>query len=467
MWSRRQRFHFIGIGGIGVSAVARVLHQQGVAVQGSDVRESQLTLGLRALGIPVTIGHRPENIEGADVVVHSTAVPADNVERRAARERGIAEAHRSEMLGLCLEGRESVGITGTHGKGTVSAMIAHGLFTAGRAPTYVIGGLLNNYGTNAQAGSGTAAVAEVDESDRSHLNLEPTHVVVNNLEVDHLNFYQDLGDIVGTMARFIDENPNLKVLALNWDDPGVRALAGQVHRPFLRYGTTAANGALDYAARDVVDHGDRVGFTMYAGEERLGEITLPIPGAYNADNAAGAVAILMAAYGLPFETVKHALDGYLGLENRFTVRRAGGVTIVKDYISHPTGMRRVLESARKMPHRRIWGVFKPYRFTLMRYHGEEYAQVFRDADEVVITTMYAAEERPIDGIDTPWFVELLRRGGNSVHFVPENPEVVPFLSPRVEAGDMVIFFGGDDFFRMADAWADGLDAASAAGAGPR
>jgi UDP-N-acetylmuramate--alanine ligase len=170
---------------------------------------------------------------------------------------------------------------------------------------------------------------------------------------------------------------------------------------------------------------------------------------------------------LPFETVKHALDGYLGLENRFTVRRAGGVTIVKDYISHPTGMRRVLESARKMPHRRIWGVFKPYRFTLMRYHGEEYAQVFRDADEVVITTMYAAEERPIDGIDTPWFVELLRRGGNSVHFVPENPEVVPFLSPRVEAGDMVIFFGGDDFFRMADAWADGLDAASAAGAGPR
>lgn len=461
MWSRRQRFHFIGIGGIGVSAVARVLHQQGVAVQGSDVRESQLTLGLRALGIPVTIGHRAENIDGADVVVHSTAVPADNLERRAAQARGVPEAHRSEMLGLCLEGRESVGVTGTHGKGTVSAMITHGLITAGRAPTYVIGGLLNNYGTNAQAGEGTVAVAEVDESDRSHLNLEPTHVVVNNLEVDHLNFYQDLDDIVGTMARFIDENRNLKVLALNWDDAGVRALAARINRPFLKYGTLTDDAALDYSARDVVDQGDRVAFTVFAGERRLGDVTLPIPGAYNADNAAGAVAVLMAAYDLPFEAVRQALDTYRGLENRFTVRRAGGVTIVKDYISHPTGMRRVLESARKMPHRRIWGVFKPYRFTLMRYHGEEYAQVFRDADEVVITTMYAAEERPIDGIDTPWFVELLRQGGNVVHFVPENPEVVPFLTPRVQHGDMVIFFGGDDFFRMADAWADGLDAAAA------
>jgi UDP-N-acetylmuramate--alanine ligase len=460
MWSRRQRFHFIGIGGIGVSAVARVLHQQGVAVQGSDVRESQLTLGLRALGIPVTIGHRAENIESADVVVHSTAVPKDNLERVAARERGVSEAHRSDMLGLCLEGRDSVGVTGTHGKGTVSAMITHGLIVAGRDPTFVVGGLLNNYGTNARAGQGTAAVAEVDESDRSHLNLEPNHVVVNNLEVDHLNFYADLDDIVGTMAKFINENSHLKTLALNWDDPGVRAMAAAVTRPFLKYGTVDTDGPLDFSARDVEDLGDRVRFVAYAGEKRLGEIILPIPGNYNADNAAGAIAILMGAYDVPFETVQAALDTYRGLENRFTVRRAGGITLVKDYISHPTGMRRVLQSARKMPHRRIWGVFKPYRFTLMRYHGDEYAQVFRDTDEVVITTMYAAEERPIDGIDTPWFVELLRQGGNTVHFVPENPEVVPFLSGHVQPGDMVIFFGGDDFFRMADAWADALEARS-------
>ena len=451
-----QVWHFVGIGGVGVSAVARVLHQQGVRVQGSDVRESQLTLGLRALGIPVMIGHRAENIAGADVVVHSTAVREDNIERVAARATNTREAHRSETLGLCLEGRESVGITGTHGKGTVSAMITHILVEAGLDPTFLIGGILNNYGTNARAGQGPHAVAEVDESDGSHLNLMPHHVVVNNIEVDHLNYYSGLDDIVTTMARFVEGNTCLRTLALNWDDAGARSLGEALTVPFLRYGT--GDGALDYAARDIEDLGDRVRFTAWVGGHALGPITLPIPGAYNADNAAGAIAIAMGALKLPFAVVQRALDTYRGLENRFTVRRAGGLTLVKDYISHPTGMRRVLESARKIEHSRIWCVFKPYRFTLMRYHGEEYAEAFRGADDVVITKMYAAEERPIDGIDTPWFVDVLRTAGNRVHYVEENADVVPFLEGQVQPGDMVIFFGGDDFFRMADAWADAREA---------
>ena len=224
MWSRDRVYHFIGIGGIGVSAVARVLHQQGVKVQGSDVRASQLTEALEELGISVTIGHRPENIDNADVVVHSTAVPYDNLERVAAREAGIPEAHRSDMLGLCLADSVSVGVTGTHGKGTVSAMITHSLIHRGLDPTFIIGGLLNNYRLNARAGTDNYAIAEVDESDRSHLNLKPNYVVVNNLEVDHLNFYAGLGDIVETMATFINQNDALQGLVLNWDD----AFAGQL-----------------------------------------------------------------------------------------------------------------------------------------------------------------------------------------------------------------------------------------------
>ncbi|MGK0361203.1 MAG: UDP-N-acetylmuramate--alanine ligase [Bradymonadia bacterium] len=456
MFSRDQVIHFIGIGGIGVSAVARVLHQQGVRVQGSDVRESQLTEGLRALGIAVTIGHRAENIVGADVVVHSTAVPEDNLERVAARTAGIREAHRSDMLALCLQGRESVGVTGTHGKGTVSAMITHCLIQAQRDPTFVIGGILNNYTLNARAGSGAHAVAEVDESDRSHLNLKPRHVVVNNLEVDHLNFYKGLDDIVITMAKFINNNENLKTLALNWDDEGVRRLASHVDRPFVRYGSEEPSDGsiLEFRASDIDDRGDTVRFIAHHGDTTLGEICLPIPGNYNADNAMGAIAIAVGALDLPFKTVQAALNTYQGLENRFTVRRAGNLTLVKDYLSHPTGMRRVLESARKIPHARIWCVFKPYRYTLMRYHGEEYAQAFTGCDQVVITKMYAAEERPLDGIDTPWFVNVLREAGNTVHYVAENAGVVPYLEESVGDGDMVIFFGGDDFFRMADAWAD-------------
>lgn len=466
MWSRAQRFHFVGIGGVGVSAVARVLHARGWRVQGSDVRESALTAGLRALGIPVVIGHRAENVRDADIVVHSTAVPFDNVERAAARAAGKPEAHRADMLGLCLEGAESVGVTGTHGKGTVSAMIAHALVVAGHDPTFVIGGVLQNYGTNARAGEGPYAVAEVDESDRSHLKLRPHHVVVNNLEVDHLNFYADLDDIIGTMARFVSGNDRLRTLAVNWGDPGARRMAEAAGRPCLRYGRADAvpegGEALDFAVRDVVDLGDRVRFEAWRGRDRLGTVTLGIPGAYNAENAAGALAITVGALGLPFERVRAALESYAGLENRFTVRRAGGLTLVKDYISHPTGMRRVLESARRMPHGRVWCVFKPYRFTLMRYHGEEYAAAFGGADDVVITTMYAAEERPIDGIDTPWFVDLLREAGNRVHHVPDERDIVPFLDERVAPGDMVIFFGGDDFFRMADAWAERLEAGAVA-----
>jgi UDP-N-acetylmuramate--alanine ligase len=411
---------------------------------------------LRSLGIPIEIGHRVGNIDGADVVVHSTAVPEDNLERVEARRRGIPEAHRSVALGLCLEGREGVGVTGTHGKGTVSAMITHCLITAGEDPTFLIGGLLNNYGINARTGEGRFAVAEVDESDRSHLNLEPRHVVVNNIEVDHLNFYAGLDDIVETMAQFIDGNECLATLALNWDDAGVRQLAERIKTPYLRYGTESSG--LDYSARDIEDLGDSVRFAAWRRDECLGTVTLPIPGNYNADNAAGAMAIAMDALGLPFEDVQRALNTYAGLENRFTVARSGGLTIVKDYISHPTGMRRVLESARKIPHERIWCVFKPYRFTLMRYHGEEYAEAFRGCDEVVITRMYAAEERPIDGIDTPWFCDVLRKAGNTVNYVEENPAVVPFLTERVRPGDMVIFFGGDDFFRMADAWAETMRA---------
>ena len=461
MYMRDRTYHFVGIGGIGVSAVARVLHAQGVAVQGSDVRDSQLTHALRELGIPVFIGHDPRHIEAADVVVHSTAVPRDNVERRAARDAGKPEAHRSDMLALCLRDHDVVGVTGTHGKGTVSAMISHVLVEAQRDPTFVIGGLLNNYGINARAGAGGVAVAEIDESDRSHLNLRPHHVVVNNLEVDHLNFYDGLEDIIDTMARFIGDNPELRTLALNFDDAGVHALARRlVLRPgvrVLRYGTGA--GELEFSARDVVDRGDLVEFDVWRDADRLGHIALPIPGAYNADNAVGALAIAMGAFDVPFETARHALTGYRGLENRFAVRRAGAFTLVKDYISHPTGIRRVLESARNIEHKRVWAVFKPYRFTLMRYHGEEYAEVFAAADETVITTMYSAGEHPIDGIDTEWFVDMLSRGGCSVHHVPDNALVIDHLERHIEPGDMIIFFGGDDFFCMADAWADRLEAA--------
>ena len=458
MLTKNQAYHFIGIGGVGVSAVARVLHQKGVKLKGSDVRRSQLTESLEALGIDVRIGHQAQHVHDADIVVYSTAVPDSNVEKAEALKKGIPLAHRSDLLSLCIQDQESVGVTGTHGKGTVSAMITHVLVGMNHDPTFIIGGILNNYKTNARAGEGRYAVAEVDESDKSHLNLRPNHVVVNNLEVDHLNFYKDHGEIISTMKTFLSQNSNLKTLVINGADEGCLALRDATTSADVLTFSADADRPADYVATEIEDGGDKITFKASLRGEELGSISLAIPGNYNVDNALGAIAILHGAFGLDFNEIAPHLGTYRGLENRFTVRRAGEVTIVKDYISHPTGMRRVLESARKMPHERIWCVFKPYRFTLMHYHGPEYATAFQGADEVVITKMYAAEERPIDGVDTPWFCDVLRQEGNRVHYIAENRDVIDYLEPLLRPNDMVLFFGGDDFFQMADRWCDEIDA---------
>jgi UDP-N-acetylmuramate--alanine ligase len=472
---RALRFHFIGIGGIGVSAVARVLAERGALIQGSDVRESQLTLAIQQLGATVVIGHHPENIDGADLVVYSTAVPKDNLELQEAQKRGVPCIHRSRALAYGLVGLETVGITGTHGKGTVSAMITHGLITAEKDPTFIIGGLLNQYKTNARVGAlpnrenptGQVCygVAEIDESDGSHLNLHPNHALVNHLEVDHLNYYEDLAAIITTMTRFLEDNPNLETVAINVADEGVRRMIDTIKLDHtLKVITYAAEGyypssegsldKVEYTARDVVDQGISVSFTAYHFDRVLGRIDLPIPGGYNAENAAGALAVMLGGLTLDFSACQHALNTFEGLENRFTVRQDQEITVVKDYLSHPTGMKRVLESAKRMEHRKIWSVFKPYRFTLMRYHGEDYAKAFTAADDVLITTMYAANEPSLPGIDTQWFVAQLRQFGNITHFVPDQSELIDFLDQRVQAGDLVFFFGGDDFFKMADEWMD-------------
>ena len=474
---RQLCFHFIGIGGIGVSAVARVLAERGAQIQGSDVRESQLTLSIQDLGAKVVIGHDASNIDGADLVVYSTAVPKDNIELLEAERQGIPCIHRSKALAYGLIGLETVGVTGTHGKGTVSAMITHGLICAEKDPSFIIGGILNQYKTNARVGrlpvedhsasniQTCYGIAEVDESDGSHLNLNPHHALVNHLEVDHLNYYEDLEAIISTMTRFLDENDQLKTVALNMSDQGIRQMRETLNLDqnirVLGYAAegyyTDTAGSLDdiaYTVRDIDDYGIKVCFTAYHYAQQLGRIELPIPGGYNAENAAGALAIMLGGLELEFAVCQKALNSFEGLENRFTVRQDQEITVVKDYLSHPTGMKRVLESAQRMEHRKIWCVFKPYRFTLMKYHGEDYARAFTGADEVLITTMYAANEPSLPGIDTQWFVNQLRRFGNRTHFIPEQNDLIPFLQENVQAKDLIFFFGGDDFFRMADAWMD-------------
>lgn len=438
--------HMLGIGGIGVSGVARILAGRGFNVTGSDVRESSLTEALRSEGMDVTIGHAPENIDGADVVVVSTAIPDHNIELVTAKERGIPVVHRSAILNELLRGYRSIGVTGTHGKGTVSSMIAWILEAAGWNPGFIIGGMLNNFGTNARAGGGEWMVVEVDESDGTHRNIHPDYVVCNFLELDHLNYYDDLDDIIGNMVAYLEENERLKEAFVNLDCEGNREMVRQVAMRPTGYSMehrSEFRGEL---------HGPQqlpIEFSAFRRNEEITDVELNLPGRYNAVNAMGALAVALRI-GVPVDAIREGLRTYEGMENRFTIGRGGGVTIVKDYNSHPTCMRKVLESAQDLVDGRIFTVFKPYRYTLIKYLQHEYGEAFQGSDEVIITKMYAAEEDPIPGISTQTVVDRIAENDLNVTYVEDQADINDYLLERVRPGDKVIFFGGDDFFGMAD-----------------
>lgn len=445
-----KRLHFMGIGGIGVSAVARIAIGRGFEVSGSDVRRSQLTDAMQALGARVTIGQRAENVEGADVVVLSTAIPETNPELVAAREQGMRIIHRSEILAhFVQETPFGIGVTGTHGKGSVSTMITRILDAADKDPGFIIGGLLIDYGVNARAGGGQYLVAEVDESDGSHRNVPVSHMVCNFLEADHLNYYKDLEDIISSMATAVEGWERLQGLYLNLDCAGNRELAQRVKLQPVTYGTTD-----DVQWRgELLSTGQRpIRFRVWHKGEEFGDFEVPVAGRYNMTNALAAIAVAHDL-GVSAQAMREGLAGCHGLENRFTIEEADGVHIVKDYNSHPTAMRQVLANARDLGDGRIFSVFKPYRYTLINYLKDEYATAFVGSHEVIITTMYAANEDPIPGIDTQYFVDLLREQGHKVTYLEDQNEVTSYLESQVQSGDVALFFGGDDFFQMADAWA--------------
>lgn len=445
--STEQHVHFIGIGGYGMSAIARVMLEMGYTVTGSDVASQELTEKLAAKGAKIYIGHTAEQVHGADIVVYSTALPKDNVERVKAEELGIPVLHRSQMLARLLNERTGVAVAGAHGKTTTSSMIALVMEQCGTEPTYIIGGEIMDIGTNAKAGKGKCVVAEADESDGSFLQYHPSLGIVTNIEADHLeNYGGDFGRLKDAYVQFLNQiKPDGKAVVCG-DDRNVRDLLPSLACQIVTYGIDTS---CDYMA-DHIQLGDRkVMFTMKQGGHPLGQIKLSVPGKHNVYNAMATVIVCLEA-GIPFADIAEAIQHFHGAKRRFQVLgEEQGILIIDDYAHHPTEIEATITAA-KATGKKIIAVFQPQRYSRTYFLLDAFSRAFSEADEVIITDIYSpAGEKQIEGVSSSKLVELIKLNSNAgARYLPTKQDVIADLQGRLQSGDLVLTMGAGDIWKV-------------------
>jgi UDP-N-acetylmuramate--alanine ligase len=443
-----QHVHFVGIGGYGMSAIARVMLDLGYRVSGSDVSSQDLTRKLSERGAKVYVGHAAKQVEGADVVVYSSALSQDNVELEAARAKNIPVIHRSEMLARLMADRVGVAVTGAHGKTTTTSMIAYMMERCGLDPTFVIGGVVSNIGDNAKAGKGQYVVAEADESDGSFLHYYPQIAVVTNIEADHLEHYDGkFENLKKAYAQFVSQIPSDGLLVMSGEDEHLKEIRGQVRCRVLTYGTTPECDVQAVNIR-LVDRGS-VSDIYYRGS-RLGTLHLSLPGQHNIMNAMAAIAVGMEA-GLSFDEISKALAEFHGAKRRFQViSEANDILVIDDYAHHPTEISATIAAA-KTTARRIVAVFQPQRYTRTYFLFDAFARAFQGADEVIIADIYSpAGERHIEGVSAERLAEQIRVQSNpNVRYLKTKDDVYDYLVRTLKPGDLVLTMGAGDIWQVA------------------
>lgn len=432
----------VGIGGIGLSAIARVLHGWGFRVSGSDQQHSALTDALETEGITIYTDHRAGHILDADLVVISSAVPEDNVEVMEANRRGLPVLKREQFLGELTGGKTTIAVAGTHGKTTTSAMIAWILIQAGLDPTFIVGGVLQNLGTNARAGTGPHFVIEADEYDRAFLGLHPNVAVITTLEHDHPDYYPTFKEMRSAFCEFAEQVMDGGLLIVCGDDVEARQLGETAKSPNIRTETYGLDAVWDWRVEG--EHlGNHASFQVWHGQERLGMCALQVPGRHNVLNASAALAASREA-GVDFGTAAAALTRFQGTERRFEVKgQAGGITVVDDYAHHPTEIRATLSAARiKYPGRAIWAVFQPHTYSRTAALLEGFANAFGDAEHVIVTKIYAAREKDTLGVSGADVVALMDHPDARFQASPE--DTVSTLLDEVQLGDVIITLGAGD-----------------------
>ena len=455
--------HFVGIGGIGMSGIAEILHNLGYAVQGSDIAANANVKRLRRMGVSVAIGHDAANLGEARVVIISSAVKPDNPEVQAARARLIPVVRRAEMLAELMRLKWSIAIGGTHGKTTTTSLIAAMLDSAGMDPTVINGGIINAYGTNARLGEGDWVVAEADESDGSFMKLPATIAVVTNIDPEHLDFYKSFDRVRDAFRVFVENIPFYGFAALCIDHPEVQALIPKVpERKIVTYGL---NQQADIRAANLaVDERGSVFDILIAsrtgGETRVIEhVSLPMYGQHNVQNALAAVAVA-SQLGLDDDTVRRAFAGFSGVKRRFTkTGEVNGVTIIDDYGHHPVEIGAVLRAARTAAKGSVIAVVQPHRYSRLASLFEEFCTCFNDADTVVVADVYAAGEAPIEGVGRDALAEgLLAHGHRHVLPLPSPADLPALIADIARPGDMVVCLGAGSISGWANLLPAQLDA---------
>jgi UDP-N-acetylmuramate--alanine ligase len=436
-----QHVHFVGIGGSGMSGIAEVLLNLGYTVSGSDLKRSAVTDRLVKLGARFEEGHEASHLQGAHVVVTSTAVKADNAEVLEARRLGVPVIPRAEMLAELMRLKYGVAVAGSHGKTTTTSMVALVLDKGGLDPTVVIGGRLGVLGSGARLGKGDFMVAEADESDRSFLKLSPTVAVVTNIDREHLDAYRDLRDIQEAFLGFVNKVPFYGAAVLCLDDAPVQDILPRVERRVVTYGLTPQ---AHVSARDLAVDAAGSRFTATLGGETLGAITLAVPGRHNVVNSLAAVAV-GSDLGVSFDAIREGLESFTGVDRRFQVRgeAKGGVTVIDDYGHHPTEIKVTLEALKtRAGARRTVVLFQPHRYTRTQALWDDFSRAFHVADVVLLTDIYAASEEPIPGVTAEALAaSVVERGHRHASYAGDLKAATDRLAAEVEDGDVVLTLG--------------------------
>ncbi|MGH9376052.1 MAG: UDP-N-acetylmuramate--L-alanine ligase [Terriglobia bacterium] len=467
MLGKIRKIHFVGIGGIGMSGIAELLLNLEFTVSGSDLKQTTVTDRLARLGARISIGHAAANVHDSQVVVISSAVPAQNPEVVEARRLEIPVIPRAEMLAELMRLKFSVAVAGAHGKTTVTSMIAVMLTEAGLDPTAVIGGRLDVFGSSARLGQGELMVAEADESDKSFLLLLPSIAVVTNIDREHLDHYRDFEEIKNTFVSFMNKTPFYGAVIACSDPPWLETLEAIRPRLRRRLITYGLEPNAEITAENVKPDRGGSAFDVRESGRPLLSARLAVPGRHNVQNALAAVSVGLEL-GLDASQIRRGLERFRGADRRFEVKaEVEGITVVDDYGHHPAEIRATLDAARARGAQRIWAVFQPHRYTRTQFLMDEFAAAFAGCERVSVLDIYPAGEDPIAGITAQTLVDRMRRlGCLAARYAPSEPDLIREFLEEVRPGTMILTIGAGSVWRIADALAAALEARATAQAKP-